>query len=122
MSIRSDVMVLTVFELFKVSIEIAIKKKRLSLDIVRRKKVAGVAPRDTNRCHTWVPHKVSSSTRTVAGTSPYTTGTVQQRPGNRGHWNRAQRAERNKKRILDKSIQSPEQACRPFRWSKDGER
>ena len=121
MSIRSDVMVLTVFELFKVSIEIVIKKKRFSLDIVRRKKVAGVAPCDANRCHTWVPHNVSSSTRTVAGTPP-TTGTVQQRPGNKGHWNRAQRAERHKKRILDKSIQSPEQACRPFRWSKDGER
>ena len=43
MSIRSDVMVLTVFELIKVSIEIAIKKKRLSIDVLREKKSAGVA-------------------------------------------------------------------------------
>ena len=53
MSIRSDVMVLTVFELFKVSIEIAIKKKRLSIDVLREKKSAGVAPSDTIRCHTY---------------------------------------------------------------------
>ena len=53
MSIRSDVMVLTVFELFKVSIEILIKKKRLSIDVLREKKSAGVAPSDTIRCHTY---------------------------------------------------------------------
>ena len=53
MSIRSDVMVLTVFELIKVSIEIAIKKKRLSIDVLREKKSAGVAPSDTIRCHTY---------------------------------------------------------------------
>ena len=53
MSIRSDVMVLTVFELIKVSIEIAIKKKRLSIDVLREKKSTGVAPSDTIRCHTY---------------------------------------------------------------------
>ena len=53
MSIRSDVMVLTVFEIVKVSIEIAIKKKRLSVDVLREKKSAGVAPSDTIRCHTY---------------------------------------------------------------------
>ena len=53
MSIRSDVMVLTVFELIKVSIEIAIKKKRLSIDVLREKKSSGVAPSDTIRCHTY---------------------------------------------------------------------
>ena len=53
MSIRSDVMVLTVFELIKVSIEIAIKKKHLSIDVLREKKSAGVAPSDTIRCHTY---------------------------------------------------------------------
>ena len=52
MSIRSDVLVLTVFELFKVSIEIAIKKKRLSIDVLAPKKVSKVPPRDTNECHT----------------------------------------------------------------------
>ena len=52
MSIRSDVMVLTVFELIKVSIEIAIKKKRLSIDVLTRKKVSKVPPRDTNEWHT----------------------------------------------------------------------
>ena len=53
MSIRSDVMVLTVFELIKVSIEIAIKKKRLSIDTLTRKKVSKVPPGDTIRCHTY---------------------------------------------------------------------
>ena len=53
MSIRSDVMVLTVFEIVKVSIEIAIRKKRLSIDVLREKKSAGVAPSDTIRCHTY---------------------------------------------------------------------
>lgn len=52
MSIRSDVMVLTVFELFKVSIEIAIKKKRLSIDVLAQKKVSKVPPRDTREWHT----------------------------------------------------------------------
>ena len=52
MSIRSDVMVLTVFELFKVSIEIAIKKKRLSIDVLTQKKVSKVPPRDTSEWHT----------------------------------------------------------------------
>jgi len=122
MSIRSDVMVLTVFELFKVSIEIAIKKKRLSIDVLAQKKVSKVLPRDTNECHNWVPHNVSSSTRTVAGTSPHTTTTVQQRRRLRGQWSRAQQADRNNTDFLDKSNQSPEQECRPFRWSKDGPR
>ena len=54
MSIRSDVMVLTVFELFKVSIEIAIKKKRLSIDVLAQKKVSKVPPRDTSEWHTGV--------------------------------------------------------------------
>ena len=122
MSIRSDVMVLTVFEIFKVSIEIAIKKKRLSIDVLAQKKVSKVPPRDTNECHNWVPHNVSSSTRTVAGTSPKTIRTVQQRQRLRGQWSRAQQADRNNKDFLDKSNQSPEQECRPFRWSKDGPR
>ena len=52
MSIRSDVMVLTVFELFKVSIETAIKKKRLSIDVLTQKKVSKVPPRDTREWHT----------------------------------------------------------------------
>ncbi len=52
MSIRSDVMVLTVFEIFKVSIEIAIKKKRLSIDVLARNKASKVPPCDTNECPT----------------------------------------------------------------------
>ena len=122
MSIRSDVMVLTVFELFKVSIEILIKKKRLSIDVLARKKVSIVPPRDPSECHTCGQHNVSSSTRTVAGTSPQTIRTVQQRQRLRGQWSRAQQADRNNKDFLDKSNQSPEQECRPFRWSKDGPR
>jgi len=122
MSIRSDVMVLTVFELFKVSIDIAFKKKRLSIDVSRRRKVEGVAPQDTSEWHTCGQHNVSSSTRAVAGTSPQTTRTVQQRQPLRGQWSRAQQADRNNKEFLDKSNQSPEQECRPFRWSKDGPR
>ena len=54
MSIRSDVMVLTVFELIKVSIEIAIKKKRLSIDVLREKKSAGVAT-EQQRTHNVSP-------------------------------------------------------------------
>ena len=53
MSIRSDICVLTLFELFKVSIEKAIIKSRLSIDVLREKKSAGVAPSDTIRCHTY---------------------------------------------------------------------
>lgn len=52
MSIRSDVMVLAVFELFKVSIDVAINKKHLSIDTLTRKKVSKVPPRDTIECHT----------------------------------------------------------------------
>ena len=119
MSIRSDVMVLTVFELFKVSIEIAIKKKRLSIDVLTRKKVSKVPPRDTNECHTCGRHNVSSSTQPVAGTSPHAIRTVQQRPHKQGQWIRAKRAEQNEKEFLDRFIQVPESTCRPFRWSKD---
>ena len=53
MSIRSDICVLTLFEIFKVSIEKVIIKKRLSIDILRRKKSVGVASSDTIRCHTY---------------------------------------------------------------------
>jgi len=53
MSIRSDICVLTLFEIFKVSIEKLIIKKRLSIDILRKKKSLGVAPSDTIRCHTY---------------------------------------------------------------------
>ena len=119
MSIRSDVMVLTVFELFKVSIEIAIKKKRLSVDVLTRKKVSKVPPRDTNECHTCGRHNVSSSTQPVAGTSPHAIRTVQQRLHKQGQWIRAKRAEQNKKEFLDRFIQIPEQKCRPFRRSED---
>ena len=122
MSIRSDICVLTLFEIFKVSIEKLILKKRLSIDVLRKKKSVGVAPGDTIRCHNCVLHNVSSSTRTVAGTSPQTIRTVQQRQRLRGQWSRAQQADRNNKDFLDKSNQSPEQECRPFRWSKDGPR
>ena len=52
MSIRSDVCVLTLFELFKVSIHIAIKKKAISIDFFRKKKIARGTPRSKNRCHT----------------------------------------------------------------------
>ena len=120
MSIRSDVMVLTVFEVFKVSIEIGIKKKRLSIDVLTQKKVAKVPPRDTSEWHTCGQHNVSSSTRPVAGASPHTTRTVQQRQRLRGQWIRTHQADRNNKDFLDKSIQSSEQECRPFRWNKDG--
>ena len=52
MSIRSDICVLTLFELFKVSIHIAIKKKAISIDVFRKKKFARGTPRQKNRCHT----------------------------------------------------------------------
>lgn len=119
MSIRSDICVLTLFELFKVSIEKVIIKSRLSIDVLREKKSAGVAPSDTIRCHTCGQHNVSSSTQPVAGTSPQAIRTVQQRLHERGQWIRAQRAERNEKEFLDRFIQVPEQKCRPFRWSQD---
>mgnify|MGYP000297450400 CR=1 FL=1 len=119
MSIRSDICVLTLFEIFKVSIEKLIIKKRLSIDILREKKSAGVAPSDTNECHTCGRHNVSSSTQPVAGTSPHTVRAVQQRLHERGQWIRAQRLARNEKEFLDRFIQIPEQRCRPFRWSQD---
>ena len=52
MSIRSDIYVLTLFELFKVSIHIAIKKKAISIEVFRKKKIARGTPRRKNRCHT----------------------------------------------------------------------
>ena len=52
MSIRSDICVLTLFELFKVSTHIAIKKKAISIDVFRKKKIARGTPRRKNRCHT----------------------------------------------------------------------
>jgi hypothetical protein len=119
MSIRSDVMVLTVFEIVKVSIEIAIRKKRLSIDVLTRKKVSKVPPHDTNECHTCGRHNVSSSTQPVAGTSPHTVRTIQQRLYERGQWIRTQRLARNEKEFLDRFIQIPEQKCRPFRRSED---
>ena len=55
MSIRSDVCVLTLFELFKVSIHIAIKKKPISIYFLhRKKKMASGTARRENRCHTCV--------------------------------------------------------------------
>ena len=52
MSIRSDIYVLTLFKLLKVSMKVAIKKKRLSIDVLTRKKVSKVPPRDTSEWHT----------------------------------------------------------------------
>ena len=52
MSIRSDICVLTLFELFKVSIHIAIKKKPISIDVFRKKKIARGTPRRKNLCQT----------------------------------------------------------------------
>ncbi len=52
MSIRSDIYVLTLFELFKVSMKVAIKKKAISIDFFRQKKIARGTPRRKNRCHT----------------------------------------------------------------------
>ena len=52
MSIRSDICVLTLFELFKVSIHIAIKKKAISIDFFRKKKIARGTPRRKNLCQT----------------------------------------------------------------------
>ena len=53
MSIRSDICVLTLFELFKVSIHIAIKKKPISIYFLhRKKKIARGTPRRKNLCQT----------------------------------------------------------------------
>ena len=52
MSIRSDICVLTLFELFKASIHIAIKKKAISIDVFRKKKMASGTPRRKNLCQT----------------------------------------------------------------------
>ena len=120
MSIRSDICVLTLFELFKVSIHIAIKKKPISINFLhRKKKMARGTPRRKNLCQTCSQHNVSSSTYSVAGTPPQATNAVQQRLRRRGQWIRAQRADRNEKEFLDGFIQTPEQRCRPFRWSQD---
>ena len=55
MSIRSDICVLTLFELFKVSIHISIKKKPISIYFLhRKKKMASGTARRENRCHTCV--------------------------------------------------------------------
>ena len=119
MSIRSDVCVLTLFELFKVSIHIAIKKKAISIDFFRKKKIARGTPRSKNRCHTCIQHNVSSSTYSVAGTPPQAISTVSQRLRRKGQWIRAQRADRNEKEFLDGFIQDPEQGYRSLRWSQD---
>ena len=53
MSIRSDIYVLTLFELFKVSMKVAIKKKVSYRFFSRRKKkIRGVALADKDQCHT----------------------------------------------------------------------
>ena len=53
MSIRSDIYVLTLFELLKVSMKVAIKKKvSYSLFSRRKKKIRGVALADKDQCHT----------------------------------------------------------------------
>ena len=119
MSIRSDICVLTLFELFKVSIHIAIKKKAISIDVFRKKKIARGTPRRKNLCQTCDQHNVLSSAYSVAGTPPQATNAVQQRLRRRGQWIRAQRADRNEREFLDGFIQTPEQRCRPFRWSQD---
>ena len=120
MSIRSDIYVLTLFELFKVSMKVAIKKKAsYSLFSRRRKKIASGTARRKNPCHTCNQHNVSSSTQPVAETSPQAISTVQQRLRRKGQWIRTQRADRNEKEFLDGFIQTPEQGCRSFRWSQD---
>ena len=53
MSIRSDIYVLTLFELLKVSMKVAIKKKPISIYFLhRKKKIRGVALADKDQCHT----------------------------------------------------------------------
>ena len=53
MSIRSDIYVLTLFELLKVSMMVAIKKKvSYSLFLRRKKKIRGVALADKDQCQT----------------------------------------------------------------------
>ncbi len=120
MSIRSDICVLTLFELFKVSTHIAIKKKPISIYFLhRKKKMARGAPRRKNLCQTCDQHNVSSSTYSVAGTSPQAVGAFPERLHRRGQWIRAQRAVRNEREFLVGFIQTPEQGCRFFRWSQD---
>ena len=120
MSIRSDIYVLTLFELFKVSMKVAIKKKAsYSLFSRRRKKMASGTARSKNPCHTCNRHNVSSSTQPVAETSPQAVGAFSQRLRRSGQWIRAQRADRNEKEFLVGFIEIPEQGCRPFRWSQD---
>ena len=119
MSIRSDIYVLTLFELFKVSIHIAIKKKPISIDVFRKKKIARGTPRRKNLCQTSSQYNVSSTTHSVAGTSPQAVAAFSERLHRRGQWIRAQRADRNKREFLVGFIQTPEQRCRPFRWSQD---
>ena len=119
MTIRSDVFVLTVFEICKVLVLKGIEKSPITIDTFTRKKFAGVALDDADRCHTCGAHNVSSSTHAVAGTTPHTVSTIQQRLYERGQWIRAQRLARNEKEFLDKFIQVPESSCRPFHWKKD---
>ena len=120
MSIRSDICVLTLFELLKVSIKVAIKKKPISIYFLhRKKKMIGGTPRRKNLCQPCSQHNVSASTYSVAGTPPQAISTVSQRLRRKGQWIRAQRADRNEKEFLDGFIQTPEQGYRPFRWSQD---
>ncbi len=119
MSIRSDVLVLTAFELCKVVVLQIVMKNSITIDTFVRKKVVGVALEDADRCHTCGTHNVSASTQAVAGTTPHTVRAVQQRLHKRGRWVRAERLARNEKEFLDRFIQVPESTCRPFRWSKD---
>ncbi len=123
MSIRSDIYVLTLFKLLKVSMKVAIKKKPISIYFLhRKKKMATGAPRLKNLCHTCSQHNASSSTYPVAGTSPQAVAAFSERLHRRGKWIRAQRADRNKREFLVGFIQTPEQGSRFFRWSKDGPR
>ncbi len=119
MSIRSDLLVLTAFELCKVVVLHIVMKSSITIDTFVRKKVAGVALEDADRCHTCGTQNVSASTQAVAGTTPHTVRTVQQRLYKRGQWVRAQRLARNEIEFLDKFIQVSESTCRPFRWSED---
>ena len=119
MSIRSDICVLTLFELFKVSTHIAIKKKAISIDVFCKKKIARGTPRRKNLCQTCSQHNVSSPTYPVAGTPPQAVAAFPERLHRRGKWIRTQRADRNEREFLVGFIQNPEQECRPFRWSQD---
>ena len=120
MSIRSDIYVLTLFELLKVSMMVAIKKKPISIYFLhRKKKIATGTPQRRNLCQTSSQYNVSSTTYSVAGTSPQAVAAFSERLHRRGQWIRAQRADRNEREFLDGFIQTPEQRCRPFRWSQD---